>query len=86
MRSKFSTRSSVRQGPTMSEIYSGALVKGGRNRKVVKITKANLDTDYAEQKTSGGGETVKSVYKKGLLVKQKRTPLSANKVIRRGLL
>lgn len=86
MKSKFEKRTSTKEGPTMSQVYAGATVKGGPKRKVVKITKANLNTNYDAQETSGGGETVKSVYKKGLLVRQKRTPLSANKIIRRGIL
>lgn len=86
MKSKFEKRTSVKEGPTMSEVYSGAIVKGGPRRKVVKITKANLHTNHSTQKTSGGGETVKKVYKQGVLIREKKRALSAGKVIRKGLL
>lgn len=70
----------------MSEVYKKAVVRGGPNRKVVKLTKTNLSTDYGAQKTSGGGEIIKNIYKGGQLVKTKRKQLSANKVIRKGLI
>lgn len=86
MKSKFVKRSSTKEGPTISEVYAGATVKGGPKRKVVKITKTNLTTDYEARKTFGGGETIKKVYKGGVLTKERRKKLSANKVIRKGLI
>lgn len=86
MKSKFVKRSSTKEGPTISEVYSGAVVKGGPKRKVVKLTKTNLVTDNDARKTYGGGEKIKKVYKNGVLTNERRKKLSANKIIRKGLI
>lgn len=85
MKSKVEHRTMVKDGPTMTQIYAGAKVKGGPAKKTVKITKAKLTSDPTTQKAWGGGEKIKRVYKGGVLVKEKRRNISANKAIRKGL-
>lgn len=60
-------------------------IKGGNRRQVVKSSVGKVATDYNKGKTFGGGTQTKSVYKKGVLVKQKTKNLSAGKVIKQSM-
>lgn len=71
----------TKEGPTMKEVYKGAMVKGGATgRKVVKTLKAEVNTDFKEKKTSAVGTQTKRVYKDNVLVKTKTKKLGRNKI------
>jgi len=82
MRSKFTTRSSSRQGPVITNNYSRAIVKGGPKKKKVRTTTYSTVTNNAGRTVTGVGKTRKRVYKKGVLTKDKTKKMSLGKMLR----
>lgn len=70
MKSKFTTRSSSRQGPVITNNYAKAVVKGGPKKKKVKTIIYKTTTDHSGKTVTGSGKITKRVYKNGILKKK----------------